>query len=318
MSQPSDQTDLQTDSYTMGSSASIPTKSGLNTKKMLGISAATLLLGGSAWAISHQIVNLKEHPAVDEPTPSDGPVPATLPDDVDVARKTTDNMTFEQAFETAREEVGMGGVFSWHGHWYNTFEKEEWGSLSLAQRQEYTENITGEHLPVKPYTQPNTHTAAPVAGQQTEAVSEPTIIEGHLNGQRVMGLDFDQDGVIDTLVMEGTDGYTYRIVDASGDDGLDTMYLYDSLDGELTAAVRLDHSIVLSNDQFSQGLEESMSKEVVDSILDADETPTPMLAVSHENDIADEPAHTDHSQADDSYDSDDTYVNDGDVQDMDE
>jgi hypothetical protein len=316
MSTPSDQTDLHTDSYTMGSSASIPTKPGLNTKKMMGISAATLLLGGSAWAISHQIVNLKEHPTVDDPTPSDGPATATLPDDVDVAGKTTDNMTFEQAFSTAREEVGMGGVFSWHGHWYNTFEKEEWGSLSLAQRQEYTEMITGEHLPVKPYTQPIAHTTTVVP--QSEAVSEPTIIEGYLNGQRVMGLDFDQDGVIDTLVMEGADGYTYRIVDTSGDDGLDTMYQYDSLDGDLTAAVRLDHSIVLSNDQFSQGLEESMSKEVVDSILDAHETPTPILAASHENEIVDEPAHTGHGHSLDSYEFDDTYINDGDVQDMDE
>lgn len=322
MAQLSNQTDLQTDSYTMDSSASIPTKPGLNTKKMLGISAATLLLGGSAWAISHKIVGIKDHTPVDETATlgAPSPAPVTLPKDVDVAGKTTDDMTFEQAFATARDEVGMGGVFSWHGHWYNTFEKDEWASLSLTQRQEYTENITGEHLPVKPYVQPADHSRGTESTPET--APEPTIIEGYLNGQRVMGLDFDQDGVIDTLVMDGADGYTYRIVDASGDDGLDTLYQYDSLDGSLTAAARLEHPVVLSNEQFNQGLEESMSKEIVDSILETDDTvpatTAAILPAASVEEADDEPSSADHRHAADSYESDDTYINNGEVQDMDE
>ena len=116
---------------------------------------------------------------------------------------------------------------------------------------------------------------------QQPAESDPTIIEGHLNGQRVMGLDYNHDGVIDVLVMDGADGQTYRVVDAAGDDGLDTIYQYDSLTGQLTGAVLLDQSVVLSNDQFSEGLEESMSREVVDSILDPDATePLPVEPAS--------------------------------------
>ncbi|QMW00210.1 hypothetical protein [Spirosoma foliorum] len=318
MSQLSEQTDLSTDSYTMDSSASIPTKSSLtmDKKKMLGISAATLLLGGSAWAISQKIVGHKEPAAENGSTSSDATASMTLPADIDVAGKTTDSMTFEQAFETAREEVGMGGVFSWHGHWYNTFEKEEWSDLSLTQRQEYTEMITGEHLPVKPYAQPVTHIPGTTTTQ--EPTSEPTIIEGHLNGQRIMGLDFDHDGIIDTMVLDGADGNTYRVVDATGDDGLDTIYRYDSLDGELTAAVRLDHPIVLSNDQFNQGLEESMSKEIVDSILEPEPPTSTVLVASHEAADLDEPTTNHETHAADTYDDDDTYINDGNVQDMDE
>ncbi|MVM28702.1 hypothetical protein GO755_01565 [Spirosoma sp. HMF4905] len=316
MTQLPNQTDLHTDSYTMDSSASSPTKSSLNTTKMLGISAVTLLLGGSAWAISQKIVGLKDHTPVDEPIATDEPAPAMLPDDVDVAGKTTDSMTFQQAFATARAEVGMGGVFSWHGHWYNTFEKEEWQSLSLAQRQDYTEMITGEHLPVKLYAQPTAQASG--STPQSEVTAEPTVIEGYLNGQRVMGLDFDQDGVIDTLVMEGADGYMYRVVDASGDDGLDTLFRYDSLTRELVEMEKLDEPFVLSNDQFSQGLEASMSQEVVDSILEPDAPTSAMLATSYEDETVDELTHTNHSHAVDSYEYDDTYVNDGDVQDMDE
>ncbi|GAB4046241.1 hypothetical protein [Spirosoma litoris] len=314
MSQLSEQTDLSTDSYTMDASASIPTKSNLtmDKKKMLGISAAAMLLGGAAWAVVHK----PGHPKPDEePTSSDVNATSKIPDDIDVAGKTTDSMTFEQAFETAREEVGMGGVFSWHGHWYNTFEKEEWSGLSLTQRQEYTEMITGEHLPVKPYAQPVNRAHDTTLTQ--EPASEPTIIEGHLNGQRIMGLDFDHDGVIDTLVLDGADSNTYRIVDASGDDGLDTIYRYDSLDGELTAAIRLDHPIVLSNDQFNQGLEESMSKEIVDSILESEPPTSTVLVASHEAADLDEPTDNHETHAADTYD-DDTYINDGNVQDMDE
>ncbi len=323
MPQSFDQTDLHTDSYSMTPSTT-PAKSGLNAnqKKMLGISVAAMLLGGAAWAVVH-----KPHggtattPGDDSITP--GLTTTQLPADIDVAGKVNDTMSFEQAFEAARDEVGMGGVFGWHGRWYNTFQKEEWSSLSLEQRQSYTEMITGEKLPVEIYTHPidNTHGAAP----RSDVPEEPTIIEGHLNGQRVMGLDFDRDGIIDTLVMEGTDGYNYRIVDETGDEGLDTLFRYDSLNGELVKIEKIDEPFVLSNDQFSQGLEASMSKEVVNSILEPEvpvsNSTLPDSTETHDSGRSDPDDNSD--QDDNAYlasvdEADDTYVNNGDVRDMDE
>ncbi len=314
MSQHSEQTDLQTDTHSMIPSTTSPAKSGINAnqKKVLGISAATLLLGGAAWAIA-----TKDPKGTPEGTPGpgdpDSPATVTPPTDIDVAGKVTDGMSFEQAFEAARDEVGMGGVFSWHGHWYNTFEKEEWGGLSLTQRQEYTELVTGEKLPVKPYGQPVTHRDQVASQTGTEA--EPTVIEGYLNGQRVMGLDFDRDGVIDTLVMDGPDGQTYRVVDTTGNDGLDTVYRYDSLDGTLTGAVLLNQPFVLSNDDFSQALENTMSREVVDSILEPDASSATTPA---EDDVVDAPEEDENIYLANAHEPDDTYVNNGDVRDMDE
>src|SRR5947208_357917 len=130
MSQLSNQSDLLTDTYSMTPSTSSTPQSDANTsqKKVLGIAAATMLLGGAAWAVSHKIKEQgKEHgtSSVESGTANTAST-VVLPDDVDVAGKVTDGMSFEQAFTEARQEVGMGGVFSWHGHWYNTFEKEEW------------------------------------------------------------------------------------------------------------------------------------------------------------------------------------------------
>ncbi|MCX6215441.1 hypothetical protein [Spirosoma sp.] len=325
MSQLSNSTDSPTDAYSMPQ-ATTPAKSGLSTnqKKLLAISSATLLMGGAAWAITRG-----PGKSIDTTSPTDSDPagstngaststqPVALPTDIDASGKVGDTMSFEQAFETARKEVGVGGVFSWHGRWYNTFEKEEWSSLSLEQRQEFTEMITQEELPVRPYRQ--TVAGAPATHSSTEA-AEPTIIEGHLNGQRVMGLDFDQDGVIDTLVMEGADGYTYRIVDARGDDGLDTIMRFDSLNGELVEIERIDKPFVLSNDQFSQGLEASMGKEVVDSILEPELVdPTPAPAAPADDHLLNETEGDDDTvYLADSHEPDDTYVNDGDVHDMDE
>ena len=319
MAQLTNQTDLHTDAYSMTPRTTSTPKSGLtNQKKILGISAATVLLGGAALAISRKITEHGATPgpgAVTDSTEPNQP-PITPPTDIDVAGKVTDSMSFEQAFGAARDEVGMGGVFSWHGHWYNTFEKDEWSGLSLQQRQDYTEQITGEKLPVKPYAPQTDHSAGATSGATSEI--EPTIIEGHLNGQRVMGLDFDQDGVIDTLVMEGADGYTYRVVDTSGDDGLDTLFRYDSLNGELVEIEKIDEPFVLSNEQFNQGLEASMSKEVVDSILEPDASaPTPTVS-GEEDTTEDESEPDDNTYLADSHEPDDTYVNNGDVHDMDE
>ena len=313
MAQLSNQTGLSTDAYSTTPPTASP-KMGLtaNPKRMGAIAAATVLLGGAVGLVLARPKDDSPEPGPGESKPTgDATQPvADLPSDIDVAGKVTDSMSFEQAFSAARDEVGVGGAFSWHGHWYNTFEKEEWAGLSLEQRQEYTEMITGEKLPVNPYHSPQS--AATENTTVEEPQPEPTVIEGYLNGQRVMGLDYDQDGIIDALVMDGPDGQTYRVVDASGDQGLDTVYRYDSLDGQLTGAVILDHPVVLSNDDFSQGLEASMSREVVDSILESDETTT----IVPEDQLSDEQDETIYLA--NSSEPDDTYVNNGNVRDMDE
>ncbi len=321
MAQLSNQTDLMTDTHPTTSPAASSRAAGLsaNQKKMLGISAATVLLGGVAgvlFATSKNPPSPVENPLpMDGSTPIDNAQPVTLPPNIDVAGKITDSMSFEQAFGEARQEVGVGGVFSWHGHWYNTFEKEEWAGLSLAQRQDYTEMVTGEKLPVRIHTsQPVvSHTEPPTAPQ-----TEPTIIEGHLNGTRVIGLDFDQDGIIDTVVMDGPDGHTYRVVDATGDEGLDTIYRYDSLDSQVTGVIVLDHPFVLSNDDFSQNLENTMSRDVVESILEEPAGPVPANDATGQLTVGEDPE-TDQDPTDNnliSHDPDDTYVNNGDVADM--
>lgn len=334
MAQFSDQTDLRTDAYPSALPKD-PSKPAVDftkdKKKGMSISAAALLLGGAAWSMWPPKESGRND-AIEPRTPtSDKPQgPANLPEDIEVAKTVNDSMPFNQAHTAAREEVGMGGVFNWCGNIYNTFLPDEWGGLSLEQRIDYVQIVIGEELPVQPAPIEKT----PDSGTTT-LIDKPTIIEGHLDGRRVIGIDDNNDGVIDQLVSDGGDGYNLMVVDATGDEGLDTLYKYDSLDGEWVMVQKIEHPVVLSNDDFSQGLEESMSREVVDSILEpemptTEDTADSTAAVESAavESVAEEPATDDELKmpeddepiylADHYHAEDDTYVNNGDVRDMDE
>lgn len=45
--------------------------------------------------------------------------------------------TFKEAFDAARAQVGPGGIFEWHGQWYNTYTAEEWTSMAPEGKEDY-------------------------------------------------------------------------------------------------------------------------------------------------------------------------------------
>lgn len=287
-------------------------------KKLFGISTAALLLGGATWTLLAQsdkdpdTGNGKastEAPTLPIPVPVEISVVGgkLLPHDVNVAHEVNSELSFSQAFGEARDEVGPGGLFIWQGNIYNTFTKEEWQDLSLPQRQEFLADVG---------YQPTTNSASTPTHSNNLQINtpEPITIEGYLNGQRVIGLDYDHDGVIDTLVMDGADGYTYRVVDATGNDGLDTLYKFDSLNHEIVLSATLDEPFLLTNTTLEQGLEQAMATEIMTSVLE-DDTLTPILPVA-EHDVDNDDLVPYHESED--YDIDDSYINNADVSDMDE
>ena len=51
-------------------------------------------------------------------------------------------LSFSEAFNEARAEVGPGGVFTWHGGVYSTYTAEEWNSMSAEERDAYIHSIS--------------------------------------------------------------------------------------------------------------------------------------------------------------------------------
>lgn len=101
--------------------------------KMVTIGGVTgILMGaGSAYAL-----NARATAETDEPQAEPGTVTTNEETGMKVAQ-VTDDMSFGEAFATAREAAGGGGVFHWRGNVYNTFTREEWEAMTPAERNEF-------------------------------------------------------------------------------------------------------------------------------------------------------------------------------------
>ena len=88
--------------------------------------------------------------------------------------QVSDGMSFSEAFHSAHDQVGPGGVFVWHGQVYSTFTEDEWNSMTPAEQAEF-----GNHVHVQ-YDEPS-HASAQLAAQSApavEVVSEPAANTG--------------------------------------------------------------------------------------------------------------------------------------------
>lgn len=54
------------------------------------------------------------------------------------------SLSFGEAFAQARESVGPGGVFHWHGGIYNTYTASEWNNMTPSQRSDFAHRVSPE------------------------------------------------------------------------------------------------------------------------------------------------------------------------------
>lgn len=82
-------------------------------------------------------------------TPGEGvaEVEVIIHADAPYADCVNDSMSFGEAFKVARDEVGSGGIFEWHGKLFNTYLKEEWVVMEKSERAEFFESIDKDFLP---------------------------------------------------------------------------------------------------------------------------------------------------------------------------
>lgn len=104
----------------------------------VGVAAgAGILLGGAAVFLT-SFTPHQDNADSQTPEWSDGKVP--------IAHKVNDDMSYSEAFETARQEVGPGGVFTWHGNVYGTYYQTEWDNMSEAERAEFNNHFDWDKL----------------------------------------------------------------------------------------------------------------------------------------------------------------------------
>lgn len=121
--------------------------------------------------------------------------------EIKVAYGVNDDMTFSEAFATARQEVGSGGVFEWNGGTYGTYYADEWDAMSQESQSEWS----AEAMTIEIQSQP-TSVSASSAEEPMFTVEE---IEPEAPEEVVFGEKFaeaeDDDGFDDIAYIPGYD-----------------------------------------------------------------------------------------------------------------
>lgn len=119
-----------------------------NKKKKIGTAAAAGVAGVAGAAIGiltplQVFPTNSEESAEESGTGNMAPTPSGhyTGHDMDIATGVDDSMTFNEAFAAAREEVGAGGLFVWHGHTYGTYYENEWNAMSPEEKEQYWADV---------------------------------------------------------------------------------------------------------------------------------------------------------------------------------
>lgn len=146
--------------------------------------------------------------------------------DIEVATGVNDSMSFNEAFATARSEVGAGGAFEWRGNVYGTYYAEEWNAMTPEAKTEYNNHFSWNNIDSSTASS-NHHTAThdnievvsvdqpATANSEVEVVATEPEIE-------VLGVVHDmQTG--SNLGGISVDGQEVFLIDVDGDMEFDLM-----------------------------------------------------------------------------------------------
>lgn len=117
-------------------------------KVTFGTTTGILLGAGAIQGVNHFTANHNGDTAQGTGGSVSTEADATAPvyGDAPVAH-VSDSISFDQAFASARAEVGPGGAFAWHGGIYGTYYETEWDAMSDEQRVAYTQSVHPEIAP---------------------------------------------------------------------------------------------------------------------------------------------------------------------------
>lgn len=252
-----------------------------------------VILGTAGTAFAQEVMNAnnqeEETGEAEENTSVDNIVPQTL--GVEMAESVNDDMSFGEAFAAAREEVGPGGVFEWHGNLYNTYSAAEWEAMSDEDRQEFANSVyNAQNNEDKPeggeQGQEPTDVVANNDGEgsaeqeSTELANSDTASEEESSGEvhdvqiHEVGSLVTDDGEVLNVAVASVDGHDAAFVDEDNDGYVDSVLVDTNDDGviENDEVIEMSDSNVGMADlaMLAGGPEDSMYEGTPDYTNDAD------------------------------------------------
>lgn len=153
--------------------------------------------------------------------------------DVKVA-EVNDEMSFSEAFASARKQVGAGGVFEWRGKQYGTYYKTEWDSMSQAEKDRYAANVFGTSSSKSSSTPEQEQLQHDIPSENLADNSQSSVsgedIKGELVGVQTVT---DENGNPMTIVAAKINGHNSMFVDADVDGYVDVAAMDANADGVL-------------------------------------------------------------------------------------
>ena len=205
------------------------------------------------------------------------------------AHSVTDDMSFSEAFATARAEVGPGGAFVWHGQVYGTYRGDdpEWQEMSDEARTEHSQEILSQ-VHAAPYTPtenepeivpaPATEDSGEIedVNPVAETAEDANDIDVHILG---VGAVQAPDGSVAQVGVGTIDDHAAVFADTDGDDVVDTV-LIDANDNR-----HVDHDEIydatdagITMDDLRNSVESTVT-DVMDATPDVPETPGDTLFI---------------------------------------
>ena len=262
-----------------------------------------VILGTAGTAFAQEVMNdnnqEEETGEAEENTSVDNIVPQTL--GVEMAESVNDDMSFGEAFAAAREEVGPGGVFEWHGNLYNTYSAAEWEAMSDEDRQEFANSVyNAQNNEDKPEDgeqgQEPTDVVAnndgegsaeqesaeqePAEQESAELANSDTASEEESSGEvhdvqiHEVGSLVTDDGEVLNVAVASVDGHDAAFVDEDNDGYVDSVLVDTNDDGviENDEVIDMSDSDVGMADlaMLAGGPEDSMYEGTPDYTNDAD------------------------------------------------
>ena len=189
------------------------------------LGSAATLLSASAPLGHAEGENAEEEGSETHPEWTDG--------EVSVASSVSDDMSFSEAFTAARNEVGSGGVFEWHGNIYSTFTEDEWNGMTAEQIDEYGSHFSWHSDNSSTETASSTHSST--SSHSAHATDEVEVSEvtqaSHTEEVAVVDVDPEVEvlGVVHdeesgaNIAGLAVDGQEVVLIDVNGDETFDVM-----------------------------------------------------------------------------------------------
>lgn len=195
---------------------------------------AGILMGAGAMYAADVYAAGKEEVSAEDPT-------AAQPETVKVA-EVSDGLSFKEAFDAARDQVGAGGVFRWHGGIYNTYTADEWNNMTDAEKSDFAHlvqpEVSAANINAAQISEatPDVHVHVHVheAAQVAQPISNPSggedpwegdddvrlVARGEYEGHHVYGYDVNGDDQPDVAIIDvddsGNPSDSDVVVDSSG------------------------------------------------------------------------------------------------------